>query len=173
MPHRVCCLLYGQQLYMLYLTYKYTCICAYLNDGTRFDNLVGHGLLVRYVKLRVAHAPGMPGTISPQPRVSDPDMHQGTCVMHVPWYMSGSLTSLLLRSRWRENVPGISGACAIHNFTYLVRGPWVNYTILESNVPHIKGRHNILPYWGPVLFNINCIWYQYGIAGDDQRFLLN
>ena len=25
---------------------------------------------------------------------------------------------------WRENVPGIPGACAIHNFTYLVRGPW-------------------------------------------------
>ena len=33
--------------------------------------------LTRYVKLRVAHAPGMPGTISPPPWVSDPDMHQG------------------------------------------------------------------------------------------------
>ena len=25
----------------------------------------------------------------------------------------------------REDVPGIPGACATHNFTYLVRGPWV------------------------------------------------
>ena len=25
-----------------------------------------------------------------------------------------------------ENVPSISGECAIHNFTHLVRGPWVN-----------------------------------------------
>ena len=47
-----------------------------------------HGLLNRYVKLRVAHAPGMPGTFSPPPRVSDPDMHHGTCVTHVPWCMS-------------------------------------------------------------------------------------
>ena len=40
-----------------------------------------------------AHAPEMPGTFSPQPRVSDPDMHHGTCVTHVPWCMPGSLAS--------------------------------------------------------------------------------
>ena len=60
-----------------------------------------HGPLDRYAKLRVAHAPGMPGTFSPPPRVSDPDMHHGTCVTHVPWCMPGSLTSGFLRSRWR------------------------------------------------------------------------
>ena len=60
-----------------------------------------HGLLARYVKLRVAHAPGMPGPFSPSPRVSDPDMHHGTCVTHVPWCMPGSLTSGFLWSRWR------------------------------------------------------------------------
>ena len=43
--------------------------------------------------------PGMSGTFSP--RVSDPDMHHGTCVTHAPWCMSGSLTSSSLRSRWR------------------------------------------------------------------------
>ena len=36
--------------------------------------------LARYEQLRVAYAPGMPGTFSPQPRVSDLDMHHGTCV---------------------------------------------------------------------------------------------
>ena len=60
-----------------------------------------HGPLARCVKLRVAHAPGMPGTFSPTPRVSDPDMHHGTCVTHVPWCMPGSLTSGFLWSRWR------------------------------------------------------------------------
>ena len=45
------------------------------------------------IKLRFAHAPGMQGTFSPPPRVSDPDMHHSTCVTHVPWCMSGSLTS--------------------------------------------------------------------------------
>ena len=54
--------------------------------------------LTRYVKLR-AHAPGMPGTFSPPPRVSDPDMHHVTCVTQVPWCMPGSLTSGFLWSR--------------------------------------------------------------------------
>ena len=102
---------------------------------------IGHGPLTRYVKLRVAHAPGMPGTSPPLERspppppgtfptpppphwlqrmllVSDPDMHHGTCVSHVPWCMSGSLTH-----GGRENVPGIRGACTTHNFTCLSRGP--------------------------------------------------
>ena len=57
------------------------------------------GLLpLRYVKLRVAHAPGM---FSPPPRIRNPDMHHGTCVTHEPWCMPGSLTSGLLRSRGR------------------------------------------------------------------------
>ena len=57
-----------------------------------------HGPFARYVKLQVSHAPGM---FSPPLRVSDPDMHHGTCVAHVPWCMPGSLTSGFLWSRWR------------------------------------------------------------------------
>ena len=60
-----------------------------------------NGPLARYIKLRGAHAPGMPGTFSPPPRVSNPDMHHGTCVTHVPWCMPGLLTSSCLWSRWR------------------------------------------------------------------------
>ena len=51
--------------------------------------------------------------------VSDPDMHHGTCVTHVPWCMSGSLAR-----GGGENVPSMPGACEIRNFTYLTRGPW-------------------------------------------------
>ena len=42
-----------------------------------------------------------------KPLVSDTGMHHGTCVTHVPWCMSGSLTC-----GDGENVPGIPGACA-------------------------------------------------------------
>ena len=42
-----------------------------------------------------------------KPLVSDPGMHHGTRVTHVPWSMSGSLTC-----GDGENVPGIPGACA-------------------------------------------------------------
>ena len=41
----------------------------------------------------------------PPPRVSVLDMHDGTCVKHVPWCMPGSLTSGFLWSRWRGKRP--------------------------------------------------------------------
>ena len=40
-----------------------------------------HGPLTNYVKLSVAHAPGMPGTFSPPPRISDPEMHDARAGM--------------------------------------------------------------------------------------------
>ena len=69
-------------------------------------------------KMRVTHALGMPGTFSPAPTSKDPGMDHGTCVTHVPWCMSGSLTC-----GGGENVLSIPGACATRNFTYLARGP--------------------------------------------------
>ena len=42
-----------------------------------------HGPHTRYVKLRDAHALGVPGTFFPPARVSDPDMHHDTRVTHV------------------------------------------------------------------------------------------
>ena len=68
-------------------------------DGN--NEMFQHGPLTRYAKLPVAHAPGMPGTFSSPLWVSDPDMHHGTCVTHVPWCMPGLLTSGLLWSQWR------------------------------------------------------------------------
>ena len=50
--------------------------------------------------------------------VSDPGMHQGTCVTHAPWWMTGYLTRC-----GGESVPGIPDACAILNFSHLARGP--------------------------------------------------
>ena len=49
-------------------------------------NFFRHGPLTRYVNLRVVRAPGMSGTCSPPPWVSDPNTH-------APWCTSGSLTS--------------------------------------------------------------------------------
>ena len=78
------------------------------------------GPIARYVKLRTAHVPRM---FSPPPRLSNPGMHHGTCVMHTSWCMPGSLTSGSFWSRWRAKRPGISGACTTRNFAYLARGP--------------------------------------------------
>ena len=75
----------------------YITVTKYFLARYPYRRIHKHGSLTRYVKLRVAHAPG---TFSP-PRVSDPDMHHGTCVTHVPWCMPGSLTRGFLWSRWR------------------------------------------------------------------------
>ena len=92
------------------------------------------GPLTRYAKLRVAHAPGMTGKFSPPPRVSDPDMHHDTCVTRVPWCMPGLLTSGFLCVGGGESVPGIPGACATCNFTYLLRGPLLNNLSVNNAV---------------------------------------
>ena len=59
----------------------------HITDKLHMDII--HGRLDRYVKLRVVHAPKIPGTFSLPPWVSDPDIHHGTCV---PRCMPGSLT---------------------------------------------------------------------------------
>ena len=66
-----------------------------------------------------------------KPLVSDPGMHHGTCVTHVPWWMSGSLTS-----GGGGNVPGIPGACATRNVTYLARGPlpWYHVGVMTFSI---------------------------------------
>ena len=67
--------------------------------------------------------------------VSDPDMHHGTCVTHVPWCMSGSLNR-----GGGENVPGIPGACASRNITYLARGPLRASARASCQIRKIAGR---------------------------------
>ena len=86
-----------------------------VDDGSKLVHVMAwcsqpssHGPLARYEKLQVAHAPGMPGTFSLPPRVSDPDMHHGTCVTHVPRSMPGSIISGFRWSRWR-------GSCSRHS----------------------------------------------------------
>ena len=79
-----------------------------------------HGPLTIYAKLRVALPPRMAGTFSPPVRVSDPDMHHGTCVTHVLWCMPGSLTTGFLWSRWRGKRSRQSWS--MHNPLFCVSG---------------------------------------------------
>ena len=72
-----------------------------MQSSKKTTHISYNGPLTRYVKLRVAHAPGMLGTFSPPLSVSDLDMHHGTCVTHVPWCMPGSLINRFPWRRWR------------------------------------------------------------------------
>ena len=77
-----------------------------------------------------------------KPLVSDPGMHHGTCVTHVPWCMSGSLTC-----GDGENVPGIPGACATCNFTYLARGPCAKFCSGNVTMISMKAQWNFHYIW--------------------------
>ena len=106
-----------------------------------------HRPLTRYVELRVAHAPGMPGTFSLPPWDSDPDMHHDTCIRHLPWCIPGSLISGFLLNGWRENFPSIPGACATRNITYPVRCPcsiWIMILVIDLVLSDIHDR-SIVP----------------------------
>ena len=69
----------------------------------------------------------MPWTFSPPPLVSDPDMHHGTCVTHLPWCMPGSLTSGFLWNRWRGNRSRHSQRMRNPQFYVSVKRPDFNF----------------------------------------------
>ena len=77
-----------------------------------------------------------------KPLVSDPGMHHGTCVTHVPWCMSGSLTC-----GGGENVPGIPSACApaILRIWQEAHGKTIESSFLRNVITH------------PCL-NVNKVW---------------
>ena len=82
-----------------------------------------HGPLARYVRWRVVHERGMPGTFSPpltsnetvskRPQHGSRHLHHARAMMHV-----GTVTRSC-----GINVPGIPGAWANRKFMYLARGP--------------------------------------------------
>ena len=87
-----------------------------------------NGPLTRCVKLRVTQAPGMPGTFSAPLRASNPDMHHGSCVTHVPWCIPGLLTSDFLWRWWRGKRSRHSQRMRNPQFcVYLVRGPCTGF----------------------------------------------
>ena len=93
--------------------------------AVRQDLTVYYGPVARYVKLRIAHAPGMSGTFSPPPRGSVPDMHHGTCATHVPWCMPWSQTGGFLWNKWRGRCSRHSRRMCNPQFYFLVRCPWL------------------------------------------------
>ena len=74
-------------------------------------------------KSRIAHAPGMPVSFSRSRGLAIP-----TCIMAHAWRKCRDACrdrhrAVCFEVGGEENVPGIPGACATRNFTYLVRDP--------------------------------------------------
>ena len=98
----------------------------------------GNGPLARYVKLRVVHAPGMLGTFSPPPQVSYSDMHHGKCVMHVPWCMPGSLTTVFFKSVAGKMLPTFPAHALPAILRILRKRPMFYYRLGNANVWPIR-----------------------------------
>ena len=93
------------------LSHSYLYLCVFSTLDCKLCSVPWASYQIR--KIAGCACAGNAGNVSPHRRlqrkllVSDPGMHHGTCVTHVPWCMSGSLTC-----SGGENVPGIPGACA-------------------------------------------------------------
>ena len=85
------------------------------------------GPLARYVNLRGVHMPRMLGTFFPPSWASHPDMHHGTCVMHVTWCTPELLASRFLWSRWCNAQFSVSGKRAICTSGSVVRKIVMSY----------------------------------------------
>ena len=75
---------------------------------TSISMAVSQGSLTRHVKLRIAHARECRERfprhrLQKKPLVSDPSMHHGTCITHMPWCMSGSLARAVAWKRSRHS----------------------------------------------------------------------
>ena len=93
-----------------------------------------HGHLTRYVKLRVR--------MRRECRDARAVIHAGIAYPRFP-----------LKSAARENVPGIPGAWATRNFTYLARGPFRNCDVASNepfNTPKPGGAYMRLRTWSPL-----------------------
>ena len=100
--------------------------CSSLISSNKCSNVFTCKLSVLQYKLnRKKFAPGMPGTFSLPPRISDPDMHHGDCVTHVLWCMPGLLTSgFHLKLVSGKTFSVILAHAQTWNFMYLVRVLW-------------------------------------------------
>ena len=98
-----------------------------------------------------------------KPLVSDHRMHHGTCVTHVPWCMSGSLTR-----GGGENLPGIPGATC--NITYLAIGPWWLWRLSVAICARM--------FYDTFVFNFGfyllwwCIYYQWCLYFYQKDFMV-
>ena len=97
-----------------------------------------------------------------KPRVSDPGMHHGTCVTHLPWCITGSLKHGVGR-----NGPGIPGACATRPQFYASgNGPiddviWIRDNLLFSDSfksPKSWLENNIYPEGIPKCGCVAWVW---------------
>ena len=104
-----------------------------------------------------------------KPLVSNPGIHHSTCVTHVPWCMSGSLTC-----GGGEDVSGIYGACTTRNYTYLARGPLSEITRFCRVLIVQIGKYVLFT---PILM-VNCllsleIWNQEPMCGELSEYVYN
>ena len=83
-------------------------------------------------------------TFSLPPRVSDPDMHHGTCVMHVTWCMPGSQTNCFLWSPWQVKRSRFSRR--MHNPQFYVSGkrPMLCGLSRQVVIHDRENRHNFV-----------------------------
>ena len=85
-----------------------------------------------------------------RPWVGNPDMHHSTCVTHMPWYMSESLTSGFLWSQWWWKRSGHSWGMSNPQFYISGKRPMTKLCTLQASQPPQAP----CTWWRPVCGNV-------------------
>ena len=109
-----------------------------------------NGSLIRYVKFRCAHAPGMPWTFSPRPTSNETTSYRSRHSSRHLWDEHAAMHVGIVNRGGGENVPGIPGACSTRNITYLVKKYHTIRYHACSMTPHIVDKVSL---WLTVLCN--------------------
>ena len=120
--------------------------CNYIIvDISRIEDASDHGSLTQTCGLRMRqecreHFPRH--WLQRKPLVSDPGMHHGTCITHVSWWMSGSLTR-----GDGGNVPSIPGARAIRKFVCSIM--WNNIVVFSMMYGLLISHYLMILWFSP------------------------
>ena len=109
----------------------------------------------------------------PPPLVSDPNMHHGTCVTHVPWCILGSLTSGFLWSRWRgKTFPAFQAHAQpiLPIWQEAHVKVWINACMEASRVQLIYPISSVCIVWSiNIVLKCSCVTYSYHHVSTDFR----
>ena len=128
-------------------------VLNFFSDAITHPWAIFNGPLTRYVKLRVAHAPGIPGTFSSPPSSKVTASKRS---LHASWHVRYARTMMhvgIASSRWRRK--GSQHSRRMRNPQFYTSGKrpiWLNWTAFE--ITRFRSNHVLC-------FSLNTVIYSY------------
>ena len=132
-------------------------------SGSLIDSWWGSGRYLGYAELRVAHAPGMPGTFSPSPQLAIPTCitARASFMLNPNFDVSGKRP--MHESTWEQKAPLNGASYSRCNHYHTVKTLWISAIILGMSLANMNGRYKVtlpLTGWANAKSDIRFLCYQ-------------